>query len=162
LLQWVHPAPFKLFRDPKLLEKLTHFVGLYLNPPEQAMVLCADEKSQIQALDRTQPDLPLKKGHCGTMTHDYKRHGTTTFFAALEMLQDQVIGQCYQRHRHQEFPKSLRTLDKAFSGTMLRHVFMAHYGTPTHKNVRAWFTRHPRFVPRVVPPSFSWLNLIER
>ena len=153
---------FKLSRDPKFLEKLTDVVGLYLNPPQQAIVLCVDEKSQIQALDRTQPGLPLKKGRCGTMTHDYKRHGTTTLFAALETLQGKVIGQCYQRHRHQEFLKFLRTLNKAFPGTMPLHVIMDNYGTHKHKNVRAWFTRHPRFVPHFVPTSSSWLNLVER
>ena len=103
---------FKLSRDPHFLEKLTDVVGLYLNPPEQAIVLCVDEKSQIQALDRTQPGLPMKKGRCGTLTHDYKRNGTTTLFAALELAQGQVVGQCYQRHRHQEFLKFLRRLDE--------------------------------------------------
>lgn len=112
---------FKLSRDPKFLEKMTDVVGLYLNPPQQAMVLCVDEKSQIQALDRTQPGLPLKKGRCGTMTHDYKRNGTTTLFAALEMLQGKVIGQCYQRHRHQEFLRFLRTLDSEFPGKVPLH-----------------------------------------
>jgi hypothetical protein len=107
---------FKLSRDKKFLEKMTDVVGLYLNPPQQAIVLCVDEKSQIQALDRTQPGLPIKKGRCGTMTHDYKRNGTTTLFAALEMLQGKVIGQCYQRHRHQEFLRFLRTLDQEFPG----------------------------------------------
>ena len=109
---------FKLSRDPKFLEKLTDVVGLYLNPPQQALVLCVDEKSQIQALDRTQPGLPMKKGRCGTMTHDYKRNGTTTLFAALEILQGQVVGQCYERHRHQEFLRFLRRLDQEFPGTM--------------------------------------------
>lgn len=153
---------FKLSRDPKFLEKLTDVVGLYVNPPDQALVLCVDEKSQIQALDRTQPGLPLKKGRCGTMTHDYKRHGTTTLFAALETLQGKVIGHCYARHRHQEFLQFLRTLNKAFPGDILLHVIMDNYGTHTHKNVRAWFKRHPRFVPHFVPTSSSWLNLVER
>ena len=107
---------FKLSRDPRFLEKLTDVVGLYLNPPQHALVLCVDEKSQIQALDRTQPGLPLKKGRCGTMTHDYKRHGTTTLFAALDVLQGKVIGQCYARHRHQEFVRFLRRLDHEFPG----------------------------------------------
>ena len=120
---------FKLSRDPKFLEKMTDVIGLYLNPPEQALVLCVDEKSQIQALDRTQPGLPLKKGRCGTMTHDYKRNGTTTLFAALEILQGKVIGQCYQRHRHQEFLKFLRTLDKEFPGPVPLHLVMDNYGT---------------------------------
>jgi transposase len=153
---------FKLSRDPKFLEKLTDVVGLYLNPPDQAIVLCVDEKSQIQALDRTQPGLPLKKGRCGTITHDYKRNGTTTLFAALETVQGKVIGQCYQRHRHQEFLKFLRTLDKAFPGTIPLHIIMDNYGTHKHENVRAWLKRHPRFVPHFVPTSSSWLNLVER
>jgi hypothetical protein len=115
---------FKLSRDPQFLEKLTDVVGLYLNPPQQAIVLCVDEKSQIQALDRTQPGLPLKKGCCGTMTHDYKRNGTTTLFAALELLQGRVIGQCYARHRHQEWLKLLRRLDEDFPGDVPLHLGM--------------------------------------
>ena len=153
---------FKLSRDPKFLEKLTDVVGLYLNPPQAAIVLCVDEKSQIQALDRTQPGLPIKKGRCGTMTHDYKRHGTTTLFAALEMLQGKVIGQCYQRHRNQEFLKFLRTLAKEFPGRVPLHLVMDNYGTHKHENVRAWLKRHPRFVLHFVPTSSSWLNLVER
>ncbi len=153
---------FKLSRDPRFLEKLTDVVGLYVNPPHQAIVLCVDEKSQIQALDRTQPGLPLKKGRCGTMTHDYKRNGTTTLFAALETLQGKVIGQCYSRHRHQEFLKFLRTLDKEFPGDIPLHIIMDNYGTHKHENVRAWLKRHPRIVPHYVPTSSSWLNLVER
>jgi transposase len=153
---------FKLSRDPKFLEKLTDVVGLYLNPPEQAIVLCMDEKSQIQALDRTQPGLPLKKGRCGTMTHDYKRNGTTTLFAALEILRGKVIGQCYQRHRHQEFLKFLRTLDQEFPGEVPLHLVMDNYGTHKHQKVQSWLKRHPRFVPHFVPTSSSWLNLVER
>jgi transposase len=153
---------FKLSRDPKFLEKLTDVVGLYLNPPQQALVLCVDEKSQIQALDRTQPGLPLKQGRCGTMTHDYKRHGTTTLFAALEVLQGQVIGQCYERHRHQEFLKFLRRLDQEFPGATPLHLVMDNYGTHKHPKVQAWLKRHPRFRPHFVPTSSSWLNLIER
>ena len=153
---------FKLSRDAKFLEKLTDVVGLYLNPPEQAIVLCVDEKSQIQALDRTQPGLPLKKGRCGTMTHDYKRNGTTTLFAAIELLEGKVIGQCYQRHRHQEFLKFLRRLDKEFPGKIPLHLVMDNYGTHTHDNVKAWLKRHPRFVMHKIPTSSSWLNLIER
>jgi transposase len=153
---------FKLSRDPKFLEKMTDVIGLYLNPPEQALVLCVDEKSQIQALDRTQPGLPLKKGRGGTMTHDYKRNGTTTLFAALEILQGKVIGQCYQRHRHQEFLKFLRTLDKEFPGPVPLHLVMDNYGTHKHDNVRTWLKRHPRFVLHFVPTSSSWLNLVER
>jgi transposase len=135
---------------------------LYLNPPQQAIVLCVDEKSQIQALDRTQPGLPLKKGRCGTMTHDYKRNGTTTLFAALETLQGKVVGQCYQRHRHQEFLSFLRTLDQQFPGKVPLHLIMDNYGTHKHDNVRDWLKRHPRFVLHFVPTSSSWLNLVER
>jgi transposase len=153
---------FKLSRDSKFLEKLTDVVGLYLNPPQQAMVLCVDEKSQIQALDRTQPGLPLKKGRCGTMTHDYKRNGTTTLFAALEILQGRVVGQCYERHRHQEFLKFLRRLDQEFPGEIRLHLVMDNYGTHKHPRVQAWLKRHPRFVPHFVPTSSSWLNLVER
>ena len=153
---------FKLSRDSRFLEKLTDVVGLYLNPPQQAMVLCVDEKSQIQALDRTQPGLPLKKGRCGTMTHDYKRNGTTTLFAALEVLPGRVVGQCYQRHRHQEFLKFLRRLDQEFPGEVPLHLVMDNYGTHKHPKVQAWFKRHPRFITHFVPTSSSWLNLIER
>jgi hypothetical protein len=153
---------FKLSRDPKFLEKMTDVIGLYLNPPQQAIVLCVDEKSQIQALDRTQPGLPIKKGRCGTMTHDYKRNGTTTLFAALEVLQGKVIGQCHQRHRHQEFLKFLRTLDQEFPGKTPLHLVMDNYGTHKHANVRNWLKRHPRFVLHFVPTSSSWLNLVER
>lgn len=153
---------FKLSRDPKFLEKLTDVVGLYLNPPEKALVLCVDEKSQIQALDRTQPGLPLKKGRCGTMTHDYKRNGTTTLFAALEVAQGKVIGQCYARHRHQEFLKFLQRLDAEFPSEMGLHVVMDNYGTHKHPKVQRWLKRHPRFIPHFVPTSSSWLNLVER
>jgi len=153
---------FKLSRDPQFLEKLTDVVGLYLNPPEKAVVLCVDEKSQIQALDRTQPGLPMKKGRCGTMTHDYKRHGTTTLFAALEVLQGRVIGQCYERHRHQEFLKFLRRLDEEFPGDIPLHLVMDNYGTHKHPRTVAWLNRHPRFISHFVPTSSSWLNLIER
>jgi transposase len=153
---------FKLSRDPRSLEKLTDVVGLYLNPPQQALVLCVDEKSQIQALDRTQPGLPLKKGRCGTMTHDYKRHGTTTLFAALEVLQGRVVGQSFERHRNEEFLRFLRRLDQEFSGKVPLHLVMDNYGTHKHPNVQAWLKRHPRFIPHFVPTSSSWLNLIER
>ena len=153
---------FKLSRDPKFLEKLTDVVGLYLNPPQQAMVICVDEKSQIEALDRTQPGLPLKKGRCGTLTHDYKRHGTTTLFAALEVLKGRVIGQCFKRHRHQEFLRFLRRLDQEFPGPVPLHLVMDNYGTHQHRKVRDWLQRHPRFVSHFVPTSSSWLNLIER
>jgi transposase len=153
---------FKLSRDPRFLEKLTDVVGLYLNPPQQAMVICVDEKSQIQALDRTPPGLPLKKGRCGTMTHDYKRHGTTTLFAALEVLEGRVVGQCFERHRHQEFLRFLRHLDQVFPGPVTLHLVMDNYGTHQQPKVRAWLERHPRFVPHFVPTSSSWRNLIER
>ena len=153
---------FKLSRDPKFLEKLTDVVGLYLNPPDKALVLCVDEKSQIQALDRTQPGLPLKKGRCGTMTHDYKRHGTTTLFAALEVAQGKVIGQCFARHRHQEFLKFLKRLDAEFPVEMELHLVMDNYGTHKHPRVQSWLQRHPRFIPHFVPTSSSWLNLVER
>lgn len=153
---------FKLSRDPQFLEKLTDVIGLYLNPPDKALVLCVDEKSQIQALDRTQPGLPLKKGRCGTMTHDYKRNGTTTLFAALELAQGKVVGQCYARHRHQEFLKFLKRIDAEFPGEVKLHVVMDNYGTHKHPRIENWLKRHPRFVPHFVPTSSSWLNLIER
>ena len=161
-LQPHRTKPFKLSRDPRFLEKLTDVVGLYLNPPEKALVVCVDEKSQIQALDRTQPGLPLKKGRCGTMTHDYKRHGTTTLFAALEVAQGKVIGQCFARHRHQEFLKFLKRLDAEFPVELKLHLVMDNYGTHKHPKVQAWLQRHLRFAPHYIPTSSSWLNLIER
>ena len=153
---------FKLSNDKRFLEKLTDVVGLYLNPPEKAIVLCVDEKSQIQALDRTQPSLPLKPGRAGTMTHDFKRNGTTTLFAALSMLDGQVIGQCLPRHRHQEFLKFLRTLDREFPPGLDLHLIVDNYGTHTHANVKNWLAKHPRFHLHFIPTSSSWLNLIER
>jgi transposase len=153
---------FKLSNDKRFLEKLTDVVGLYLNPPEKAIVLCVDEKSQIQALDRTQPSLPMKPGRAGTMTHDYKRHGTTTLFAALSMLDGSVIAQCLPRHRHQEFLKFLRTLDREFPAELDLHLIVDNYGTHTHENVKKWLAKHPRFHLHFVPTSCSWLNLIER
>ena len=153
---------FKLSRDPRFLEKLTDVVGLYLSPPDQAILLCIDEKSQIQALDRTQPGLPIQKGRCGTMTHDYKRNGTTTLFAALDVLEGKVIGDCYKRHRHQEFLKFLRRIDCEFPGKIPLHLVMDNCGTPGTPEVKAWLKRHPRFVVHYVPTSCSWLNLIER
>ena len=154
---------FKLSRDPKFLEKLTDVVGLYLNPPDKTLVLCVDEKSQIQALDRTQPGLPLKKGRCGTFTHDYVRHGTTTLFAALEILEGKVIGQCYPRHRHQEFLKFLRCLDDEFADQEMNlHLGIDNYGTHKHPKVKSWLQRHPRFVLHFIPTSSSWLNQVER
>jgi len=153
---------FKLSRDPKFVEKLTDVVGLYLNPPDQAIVLCVDEKSQIQALNRTQPGLPLKKGRCGTMTHDYKRNGTTTLFAALDLLQGKVIGDCQKRHRHQEFLKFLRRIDREFPGKTPLHLVIDNYGTHGTPEVKSWLHKHRRFVLHYVPTSCSWLNLIER
>jgi transposase len=153
---------FKLSRDPQFLEKLTDVVGLYLNPPQQAIVLCVDEKSQIQALDRTQPGLPLKPGRCGTMTHDYRRNGTTSLFAALEVLQGRVVGECFARHRHQEFLRFLRRLDHEFPGETPLHLVLDNYSTHKHPQVDAWLKRHPRFVLHFVPTSSSWLNLVER
>jgi transposase len=153
---------FKLSRDPKFVEKLTDVVGLYLNPPQKAGVLCVDEKSQIQALDRTQPGLPLKKGRCGTMTQDYKRNGTTTLFAALSYWDGKVIGQCSSRHRHQEFLKFLRRLDREFPGEGDLHLVVDNYGTHKTPAVQAWLERHPRFVPHFIPTSSRWLNWVER
>ena len=153
---------FKLSRDPRFLEKLTDVVGLYLNPPDKAIVLCVDEKSQIQALNRTQPGLPMKKGHCGTMTHDYKRNGTTTLFAALDLLQGKVIGDFHKRHRHQEFLKFLRRIDREFADGKTLHIVMDNYGTHSTVEVKAWLQKHPRFVIHYVPTSCSWPNLIER
>ena len=153
---------FKLSRDAKFLEKLTDVVGLYLNPPQKALVLCLDEKSQIQALDRTQPGLPLKKGRCGTMTHDYKRNGTTTLFAALSVLDGKVIGECHSRHRHQEWLRFLRRLDREFPPELELHLVMDNYGTHKEPHVKAWLKKHPRFVCHFIPTSSSWLNLVER
>jgi len=153
---------FKLSKDPEFVEKLTDIVGLYMNPPDKAAVICVDEKSQIQALDRTQPGLPIKRGRCGTMTHDYKRHGTTSLFAALNVLDGTVIGNCYEHHRHQEFLKFLRRLDRAFPRNKTLHLILDNYGTHKHPNVKAWLEKHPRFHLHFTPTSSSWLNLIER
>jgi transposase len=153
---------FKLSRDPQFLEKLTDVVGVYLTPPQNAVVLCVDEKSQMQALDRTQPGLPLKPGRCGTFTHDYKRNGTTTLFAALQMVEGHVIGECYPRHRHQEFLRFLRRLDAEFPETVALHLILDNYGTHGHQRVRRWLAKHPRFVLHFIPTSSSWLNLVER
>jgi transposase len=153
---------FKLSNDPLFTEKLTDVVGLYLNPPEKALVLCVDEKSQIQALDRTQPSLPMKRGRAGTLTHDYKRNGTTTLFAALSTLDGSVIGQCLPRHRHQEFLRFLRTLDRELPRGLELHLILDNYQTHKHANVTAWLEKHPRFVLHFTPTSSSWLNLVER
>ena len=153
---------FKLSRDKQFVEKLYDVVGLYLNPPDKSLVLCVDEKSQIQALDRTQPGLPLKKGRCGTMTHDYKRHGTTTLFAALVTLDGRVIGDCMPRHRHQEFIRFLKTIDFETPPEMDLHLIVDNYGTHKHPRVQSWIMRHPRFHIHFTPTSSSWLNLVER
>jgi len=153
---------FKLSRDKRFVEKLTDVVGLYLNPPDKSLVLCVDEKSQIQALDRTQPGLPIKKGRCGTMTHDYKRHGTTTLFAALNLLDGKVIGDCMPRHRHQEFLRFLKKIDSETPGELDLHLVVDNYGTHKHPRIRSWIRRHPRFHLHFTPTSSSWLNMIER
>jgi transposase len=153
---------FKLSNDKRFEEKLVDVVGLYLNPPEKAVVLCMDEKSQIQALDRTQPSLPMKKGRAGTMTHDYKRNGTTTLFAALNVLTGVVIGQCLQRHRHEEFLKFLRKIDREVPKGLAIHMILDNYGTHKHPNVVAWLDKHPRFHFHFTPTASSWLNLVER
>ena len=153
---------FKISNDPAFEDKLTDVVGLYLNPPEQAVVLCMDEKSQVQALDRTQPSLPMKKGRAGTMTHDYKRNGTTTLFAALNVLTGAVIGQCLPRHRHQEFLKFLRTIDHEVPKALAVHLILDNYGTHKHPDVQRWLGRHKRFHLHFTPTSSSWLNLVER
>jgi transposase len=153
---------FKLSRDKRFVEKLTDVVGLYLNPPEKALVLCVDEKSQIQALDRTQPGLPMKPGRCGTFTHDYVRHGTTTLFAALNVLDGKVVGQCLPRHRHQEFLKFLRHLDRQFPEPVALHLIVDNYATHKHPRVQRWLEQHPRFHLHFTPTSSSWTNLVER
>jgi len=153
---------FKLSNDPAFVEKLTDVVGLYLNPPEHALVLSIDEKSQIQALDRTQPGLPMKKGRAGTMTHDYKRNGTTTLFAALDVLKGEVIGQCLPRHRHQEFLTFLKTIDQQTPSDLELHCIVDNYATHKKQEVREWLAAHPRFHFHCIPTSSSWLNLIER
>ncbi len=153
---------FKLSNDKRFEEKLVDVVGLYLNPPENAIVLCMDEKSQIQALDRTQASLPIKKGRAGTMTHDYKRNGTTTLFAALDVLTGAVIGQCLPRHRHVEFLKFLRTIDREVPEGLEVHLILDNYSTHTHAKVKSWLEKHPRFHLHFTPTASSWLNLVER
>ena len=153
---------FKISRDKHFVEKLVDVVGLYLNPPEHALVLCADEKSQIQALDRTQPGLPLKRGRCGTMTHDYVRHGTTTLFAALELADGRLIGTCMKQHRHQEWIKFLELIDTQTPADLDLHLIVDNYSTHKHARVKRWLKRHPRFHVHFIPTSSSWLNLIER
>ena len=153
---------FKVSRDKKFVEKVIDVVGLYLNPPEHALVLCADEKTSVQALDRTQPGLPLVKGRLGTMTHDYKRNGTTTLFAALEMTEGSVIGTCMDRHRHQEWIKFLKLIDQQTPPQLDLHLIVDNYATHKHPKVKTWLKRHRRFHLHFVPTSSSWLNLVER
>ena len=153
---------FKVSRDKQFIEKLHDVVGLYLNPPVKSLVLCVDEKSQIQALDRTQPGLPMKKGRCGTMTHDYKRNGTTTLFAALSMLDGKVIGDCMPRHRHQEFIRFLKKVDAETRPGPDLHLIVDNYATHKHPRVKSWLQRHPRFHLHFIPTSSSWLNMVER
>jgi transposase len=152
---------FKISTDPKFVEKLRDVVGLYLDPPERAVVFSVDEKSQIQALDRTQPGLPLKKGRAGTMTHDYKRHGTTTLFAALDVATGSVLHECMPRHRHQEFLRFLRKIEKSVPADLNIHVILDNYCTHKHQKVQRWLKRHPRVTFHFVPTSASWLNLVE-
>src|SRR5277367_6776690 len=152
---------FKLSNDPKFIDKLRDVVGLYVDPPAHAIVLSVDEKSQIQALDRTQPGLPMKRGRAGTMTHDYKRHGTTTLFAALDVLEGTVIGQCMARHRHQEFIRFLNKINRATPAERELHLIVDNYATHKHPKVRAWLERHPRFHFHFTPTSASWLNAVE-
>ncbi|QDL38357.1 IS630 family transposase [Rhodoferax sediminis] len=153
---------FKLSRDPRFEDKLLDVVGLYLNPPEHALVLSCDEKSQIQALNRTQPGLPMKAGRAGTVTHDYKRHGTTTLFAALNTLDGTVISMCQPQHRHEEWLKFLRLIQRNTPKQLQLHLIVDNYGTHTHPDVQAWLAKHPRFVMHFTPTSASWLNMVER
>jgi len=153
---------FKLSNDPHFVEKLVDVVGLYLDPPEHALVLSVDEKSQIQALDRTQPSLPMYPGRCGTLTHDYKRHGTTTLFAAMELVEGRLIGTCMPRHRHQEWIKFLKLIDQQTPAELGLHLIVDNYATHKHPRVKSWLKRHPRFHVHFIPTSSSWLNLIER
>jgi transposase len=153
---------FKISRDPKFIEKLEDIVGLYMSPPEHALVLCCDEKSQVQALDRTQPGLPLKKGRAETMTHDYKRNGTTTRFAALNVLDGQVIGQCQQHHTHVEWLKFLKKIDRETPKDKTLHLIADNYATHKHPVVQEWLAKHPRFNMHFTPTSASWLNMVER
>jgi transposase len=152
---------FKRSNDPAFAEKVEDLVGLYMHPPAHAVVLSIDEKSQIQALDRTQPGLPIKPGRCGTMTHDYKRHGTTTLFAALNTLDGIVLGRCMQRHRHQEFIRFLNAVERAVPAGKLVHAIVDNYATHTHPKVKAWLARHPRWTFHFTPKSGSWLNAVE-
>jgi transposase len=153
---------FKVSRDKNFAAKVEDVVGLYLDPPDRALVFCVDEKSQIQALDRTQPGLPMKKGRAGTMTHDYKRHGTTTLFAALNMLDGKVIGTCMPRHRHREFLRFLRLIDQQTPAGLDLHLIVDNYATHKTPAVKRWLKAHPRFHLHFTPTSASWLNMVER
>jgi transposase len=153
---------FKLSTDPRFVEKLRDVVGLYIDPPERAVVFAFDEKSQIQALDRTQPGLPLKKGRAGTITHDYRRHGTTTLFAALDVASGEIVHECMPRHRHQEFLRFLRKMERTVAAELDIHVILDNYATHKHPAVRAWLKKHPRVQFHFTPTSSSWLNLVER
>ena len=153
---------FKLSNDPKFTEKLQDIVGLYLNPPEHAVVLCCDEKSQIQALDRTQPGLPMKKGRSGTMTHDYKRHGTTSLFAAMDISDGTIISECWPKHRHQEWLKFLKLIKSQVPGDREIHLVCDNYATHKHAKVQAWAKKNPRLVFHFTPTGASWLNMVER
>ena len=153
---------FKLSKDPHFVEKVKDVVGLYLNPPDKALVFSVDEKSQIQALDRTQPGLPLKKGRCGTMTHDYKRHGTTTLFAALNVLDGTVIGECQPKHRQPEFLKFVKRIDKETANELDLHLIVDNYSSHKGSRVKHWLAKHPRLHLHFTPTSASWLNLVER
>lgn len=155
-------STFKVSNDKRFVDKLEDVVGLYLNPPEHALVLCCDEKSQIQALDRTQPGLPLKRGRAQTMTHDYKRHGTTTLFAALNTLDGSLIGQCMPKHRHQEWLRFLKLIDANTPKHLDLHLIADNYGTHKHANVQKWLAKHPRIHMHFTPTSASWLNMVER
>ena len=155
-------STFKVSNDPRFAEKVEDVIGLYLNPPDKALVLSVDEKSQIQALDRTQPGLPMKKGRAGTMTHDYKRNGTTTLFAALNVLDGTVIGQCMKRHRHQEFLRFLRKLDRATPKRLDLHLIVDNYAAHKTPEVKRWLKKHPRFHMHFTPTSASWLNQVDR
>ncbi len=152
---------FKRSTDPAFAAKVEDVVGLYMHPPAHALVLSIDEKTQIQALNRTQPGLPLKPGKCGTMTHDYKRHGTTTLFAALNILDGTVIGRCMQKHRHQEFIRSLNAIERDVPAGKIIHAVLDNYATHKHPKVRAWLARHPRWMFHFTPTSASWLNAVE-
>ena len=153
---------FKVSRDPEFADKLEDIVALYMSPPEHALVLCCDEKSQVQALDRTQPGLPMKKGRAATMTHDYKRHGTTTLFAALNVLDGKVIGRCQPRHTHKEWLKFLRQIDRETPKGKTLHLIADNYATHKHPVVKAWLDKHPRFVMHFTATSASWMNMVER